>query len=50
MKLFKELKDIFTWTYGDLKTYDMKIIHHIIPLKEDVRNFQKKLRKMHPSL
>ena len=35
MRLFKEFKDVFAWTYEDLKTYDMKIIQHVIPLKED---------------
>ena len=50
MRLFKEYKDVFTWTYEDLKTYDMKIIQHIIPLKEDAKPFHQKLRKMHPSL
>lgn len=50
MKLFKEYKDFFMWTYKDLKTYDMKIIQHIISLKEDAKPFQKKLRIMHPSL
>ena len=50
MKLFKEYKDVFAWTYEDLKTYDMIIIQHIIPLKEDAKPFQQKLRKMHPSL
>ena len=50
MKMFKEFKDVFAWTYKDLKTYDTKIIQHIIPLKEDAKPFQQKLRKMHPSL
>ena len=50
MKLFREFKDVFAWTYEYLKTYDMKIIQHIIPLKEDAKPFQQKLRKMHPSL
>ena len=50
MKLFKEYKDVFMWTYGDIKTYDMKIIQHVIPLKEDAKPFQQKLRKMLPSL
>ena len=27
MKLFREFKDVFAWTYEDLKTYDTKIIH-----------------------
>ena len=50
MKLFKEFKDVFTWTYDDLKTYDTKIIQHIISLKEDAKPFEQKLIKMHPSL
>ena len=50
MKLFREYKDIFAWTYEDMKTYDMKIIQHVIPLKENAKPFQQKLRKMHPSL
>ena len=32
------------------KTYHMKIIQQIIPLKEDAKPFQQKLRKIHPSL
>ena len=32
MKLFKEYKDVFMWTYEDLKNYDTKIIQHVIPL------------------
>ena len=47
IKMFKEFKDVFAWTYDDLKTYDTKIFQHIIPLKEDSKPFQQKL---HPSL
>jgi hypothetical protein len=50
MKLLREFKDVFAWTYEDLKTYDKRIIQHIIPLKEDANPFQQKLRKMHPSI
>ena len=50
MILFKEFKDVFTWTYEDLKTYDTKIIQHVIPLKEDAKPFLQKLRKINPSL
>ena len=39
MKLFKEYRDIFAWTYEDLKTYDTKIIQHVIPLKENAKPF-----------
>ena len=37
MKLFREFKDVFAWTYEDLKTYDTKIIQHVIPLKENAK-------------
>ena len=50
MKLFREFKDVFAWTYEDLKTYDMNIIQHVITLKENAKPFQQKLSKMHPSL
>jgi hypothetical protein len=36
--------------YEDLKTYDTKIIQHVIPMKPQMKPFQQKLRKMHPSL
>ena len=42
--------DVFVWSYDDLSTYDTKIIQHIIPMKEDAKPFQQKLRKMHLSL
>ena len=47
IKLFKEYKDVFAWTYDDLKTYDMNIIQHIIMMKKYAKPFQKKLWKMH---
>ena len=50
IKLFKEYNDVFSWIYDDLKTYNTKIIQHIIALEEDVKPFQQKLQKMHPSL
>jgi len=48
--MFKEYKDIFSWTYGDLKTFDTSVMQHVIPLEKDVRPYQQKLRKMHPNL
>jgi hypothetical protein len=50
IKLFNKYKDIFAWTYDDLKSYDTNIIQHIIPMKPQIKPFQHKLRKMHPSL
>jgi hypothetical protein len=33
IKLFKKYRDVFSWMYDDLKTYDMRIIQHVIPIK-----------------
>jgi hypothetical protein len=40
IKLFKEFKDVFAWTYDDLKTFDPNIIQHIIPMKPQTQPFQ----------
>ena len=50
VKLFKEYKDIFAWTYEDLKTFDTSIMQHVIPLEKEAKPYQQMLRKMHPSL
>lgn len=50
VKLFKEYKDVFSWSYDDLKTFDTQVMQHMIPIKEGVKWVQQKLRKMHPSL
>jgi ribonuclease HI len=50
IKLFKEFKDVFAWTYEDLKTFDPNIIQHVIPMKPQTLPFHQKLRKMHPKL
>jgi hypothetical protein len=50
IKKFKEYKDIFAWTYDDLKVYDTKIIQHVIPTRSDAKPVQQKLRKIHPNL
>ncbi len=50
IRLFKEFKDIFFWTYDDLKTFDPNIMQHTIPIDPNIRPFQQKLRKIHPNL
>ena len=50
IKLFKDFKDIFAWTYDDLKTFNTQFMQHIIPIKQESKPFQQKLRKYHPSL
>jgi hypothetical protein len=48
LKIFREYQDVFAWSYRDLKTYDTRIIQHTIPLKIEIKPFQRKLRKYHP--
>jgi hypothetical protein len=43
VKLLKECKDVFVWTYEYLKTYDTSIIKHKIPLKLGINPFKKKI-------
>ena len=50
INLFRQYKDVFAWTYEDLKTYDTKITQHVILIKVGVKHYQQPLRKMHPKL
>ena len=50
LKLFSEFKDVFAWSYNDMKSFDTQIIQHIIPMKSQSKPFQQKRRKMHPTL
>jgi hypothetical protein len=50
LKLFRQYQDVFTWSYRHLKTYDSRIIQHTIPSKPEIKPFQQKLWKYHPSL
>ena len=40
LKLLTEYKDVISWSYAELKTYDPEIITHDIPLKPDAKPFQ----------
>jgi hypothetical protein len=50
MNLIREYKDIFAWSYEDLKAYKGDIIQHAIPLKERVKPFRLKQRNNNPKL
>ena len=50
VKLFKEYKDVFAWTYEDLKNFDTSVMQHVILLEKEAKPYQQKLRKMHLSL
>jgi hypothetical protein len=38
--LLNDFIDVFAWKYEDLRTFDETIIHHKIPLKENVKLFK----------
>ena len=48
--LLKQYKDIFTWSYEEMRTYDTTMIKHKIPLKPGVKPFRQKLRQINPIL
>jgi ribonuclease HI len=48
--LLKQYKDVFAWSYDELRTYDTSIIEHKIPLKPGVKPFRQKLRQFNPIL
>ena len=39
ISLFRKYKDVFAWTYEDLKMYDTKIIQHVIPIKDGAKPY-----------
>jgi hypothetical protein len=44
IKLMKDFPNVSAWSYEDLKFYDTRVIHHVIPLKEYQNPFKQKLR------
>jgi hypothetical protein len=45
-KLLRQYKDVFSWSYDDLKTDDTSVIEHKIPLKHGIKSFRQKLRQI----
>jgi hypothetical protein len=48
--LLRQYKDVFAWSYDELKTYDTFVIDHKIPLKPGFKPFRKKIRQINPIL
>jgi hypothetical protein len=46
----KQYSDIFSWSYEDLKVFDIEIIHHKIPLKPGSKPVKQKSRQFNPLL
>ena len=49
-ELLKQYKDVFAWSYNELRTYDTTVIEHKIPLKQGIKHFRQKLRQINPIL
>ena len=46
LALPKAYKDVFAWSYNELKTYDTSLIEHNIPLKPEEIPFKQKLGRI----
>jgi hypothetical protein len=49
-ELLIKYKDVFSWSYDELRTYDTTIMEHKIPLKPGVKPFRQKHRQINPIL
>jgi hypothetical protein len=49
-EFLRQYKDVFAWSYDELRTYDTTIMEHKIPLKQGVKPFRQKLRQINPML
>jgi len=50
IKLIKQYKDVFAWSYDDQKNFDTSVIQHTIPILLDKKPLQQKLSKIHPNI
>ena len=48
--MLRQYKDVFAWSYDELRTYDTIVIEHKIPLKHGVFPFKQKLKQINPIL
>ena len=50
IELVKEFRDVFDFTYDELKAYWDDVFKHTIPLKPDTKPFRQKLRRINLKL
>ncbi|KAA3481562.1 hypothetical protein EPI10_021921 [Gossypium australe] len=50
VELLQEFKDIFAWSYRDMPGLITNIVVHCLPIKEDCKPVQQKLRRMRPDI
>jgi len=48
--LLKEFKDVFAWSYQDMRGLDPSIVQHKLPLRPEYPPVKQKLRRMKPEL
>ncbi len=48
--LLQEFKDVFAWSYQDMPWLSTDIVVHRLPIKEDCKPMQQKLRRMRPDI
>ncbi|XP_052490018.1 uncharacterized protein LOC128042606 [Gossypium raimondii] len=50
IELLREFKDVFTWSYQDMPGLSTDIVVHCLPIREDCKPVQQKLRRMRPDI
>ncbi|KAG8475773.1 hypothetical protein CXB51_032553 [Gossypium anomalum] len=50
IKLLQEFKDVFVWSYQDMPGLNTDIVVHRLPVKEECKPVQQKLRRMKPDV
>ena len=53
INLVKEYRDVFAFTYDELKSYRENVFQHTIPLKQDIKEvkpFRQKMRQINSNL
>lgn len=50
IEMMKRFVGVFTCIYVELKLYDLSIIQHTIPIKENEKPFKQKLKRINPLL
>jgi hypothetical protein len=49
-KLLGKFQDVFSWSYEDIRGFDLSLIHHVIPIKEGIKPVRNKQRPINPTL
>ncbi|KAG8478987.1 hypothetical protein CXB51_028873 [Gossypium anomalum] len=50
IELLHEFKDIFAWSYQDMPGLNTNIVVHRLPIRQDCKPVQQKLRRMRPDI